>query len=199
VKLARSAVVAAAALLLGSGIAAAQATPGNASLSFESLAKAPAGAWAEYSMMLGTKKGGTMRYSLVEKSAKSLGLEIETVTPPLVMRMDFSANGPSAWKLSRIRMRMGSGPVQDAPPPEGTDQAIKKGGNFGTLLGSEPLKTPAGSFQCRHYKQTTAEGVTEVWMSDQVLPSGLVQTTVASLGARITLESTGTGATAKIK
>jgi hypothetical protein len=188
-----------AALLLGSGVAAAQSTPGNASLSFEALAKAPAGAWAEYSMMVGTKKGGTMRYSLVEKSAKSLGLEIETVMPPLVMRMDFSANGPSAWKLARIRMRMGTGPVQDAPPPEGTDEAIKKGGTFGTLLGTELLKTAAGSFQCKHYKQTTQQGEGEVWMSDQVLPSGLVQTTVSSLGAKITLESTGTGAKAKIK
>jgi len=189
----------AAALVLCSGVAAAQATPGNASLSFEALQKAPVGAWAEYSMMVGTKKGSTMRYSLVEKSAKSLGLEIETVMPPLVMRMDFAANGASAWKLTRIRMRMGQGPVQDAPPPEGTDEAIKKGGNFGTLLGIETLKTPAGSFECRHYKQKTQQGEGDVWMSDKLLPSGLVQTTVASLGARITLEKTGTGAAAKIK
>jgi hypothetical protein len=186
------------ALLLLSSAAFAQA-PTNASLSYEAISKAPVGAWAEYNMTVGTAKGTTMRYSLVEKSAKAIALEIETQMPAILMRMDFSANG-EAWKLSRIRMKMGTSAVQEVPPPEtGADEIIKKGGSFGKLLGSETLKTGAGSFECKHYKQVTAQGDGEVWMSDKVLPSGLVQTVVSALGAKITLNAVGTGATAKIK
>jgi hypothetical protein len=187
------------ALLLLSSVAFAQATPGNASLSYEALSKSPAGAWAEYNMTVGTAKGTTMRYSLVEKSAKAMALEIETQMPPIVMRMDFAANG-EAWKLSRIRMKMGTSAVQEVPPPEtGADQIIKKGGSFGKLLGTETLKTAAGSFDCKHYKQATAQGEGEVWMSDKVLPAGLVQTVVSALGAKITLNAVGNGAVAKIR
>ncbi len=182
-----------------SSLAAAQA-PGNASLSFEALARSAPGAWAEYTMTVGQQKGSTMRYSLVEKTAKRMALEIETTAPPLVMRMDFEANGPSAWKLSRIRMRMGGGSVQEVPAPDsGTDQLIKKDGAFGELIGAETLKTPAGSFDCKHYKQATMQGAGEVWMSDKALPSGLVQTVVQSVSAKITLSAIGTGAAAKIK
>src|SRR5678809_389510 len=100
-------------------------------------AQSPAGARAEYNMSIGQMTGTTLRYSLVEKSAKSMAIEIETQMPAIVMRMDFSANG-DAWKLSRIRMKMGTGQVQEVPPPEsGADQIIKKGGSFGTPLGSE--------------------------------------------------------------
>ncbi len=187
------------ALLFVSSAALAQATPGNASLSYEALSKAPPGAWAEYNMSIGSAKTTTMRYALVEKTAKAMALEIETQTPPIVMRMDFVANG-DAWKLSRIRMKMGTGQVQEVPAPEtGADQIIKKGGSFGTLLGNETLKTVAGSFECKHYKQATAQGEGEVWMSDKALPSGLVQTVVSALGAKIVLSALGTGATAKIR
>jgi hypothetical protein len=183
--------------LLWSSLALAQA-PTNASLSYEALQKAQKGAWAEYAMTVGTQKGTTMRYSLVEKSAKALALEIETTVPALVMRMDFASAG-EGWNLQRIRMRLGTGPVQEVPPPENAGQLIKKGGNFGTLLGSETLKTPAGSYECKHYKQTTEQGEAEVWMSDKALPSGLVQTLVSGLGAKITLVAVGGGATTKIK
>jgi hypothetical protein len=191
------------ALLLASlfvgGAAQAQATPGGASLSWEAVAKSQAGQWAEYTMAVGAKSATTMRYSLVEKSAKAMALEIETQMPPIVMRMDFAANG-EAWKLSRIRMKMGTGQIQEVPAPEGgADQIIKKGATFGTLVGNETIKTGAGSFDCKHYKQTTSQGEGEVWMSDKALPSGLVQTVVSGLGAKITLQSTGSGATAKIK
>jgi hypothetical protein len=182
-----------------SSVAFAQATPGNASLSYEALSKSQPGTWAEYNMTVGSAKGTTMRYSLVEKTAKTMALEIETQMPPIVMRMDFAANG-EAWKLARIRMKMGTSAIQEVPAPDsGADQIIKKGGTFGTLLGTETLKTAAGSFECKHYKQTTAQGDGEVWMSDKVLPAGLVQTVVSALGAKITLSAIGTGAAAKIK
>jgi hypothetical protein len=184
--------------ILLTGVALAQGTPGNASLSYEALQKAPAGTWAEYSMTLGQQKASTMRYSLVEKSAKTMAIEIETQMPPLVMRMDFAAAG-EGWNLSRIRMRLGEGQVQDVPPPENAGQIIKKGGSFGKPSGSETLKTPAGSFECKKYKLATEQGASEVWMSDKALPTGLVQTVVASLNAKITLNAIGSGAAAKIK
>jgi hypothetical protein len=178
------------------GVALAQGAPSSSALSYEALQKAPAGTWAEYAMSIGTMKA-TMRYSLVEKSAKALSLEIDTSVPAIVMRMDF-APVADGWTLSRLRMRMGTGPVQDVPV-EGAPQVVKKGGAAGTLLGTETLKTPAGSFDCKHYKQATPAGDAEVWISDKVLPAGMVQTTASVAGAKITLSATGTGATAKIK
>jgi hypothetical protein len=185
------------AALLVSTAALAQ-TPTNASLSYEALAKAPAGAWAQYQMVGGPTNGTTMRYALVEKGAKTMALEIETTAPPIVMRMDFAANG-AAWKLTRIRMKLAGGEVREVPPPEGAADIIKKAANFGKPLGSETLKTAAGSFACKHYRQQTTQGEAEVWMSDKALPSGLVKTTLPSLGATITLTATGTGAMAKIR
>lgn len=193
-------IAALAAVCLFAGFAHGQATPGNASLSYDALAKSTKGAWAEYKMTIGENSTTTMRYSVVEKSANALALEISTVLPPLVMRIDLVANGSSAWKLQRIRMKMGTNEVRDVPLPEGgADQLIKKGGAFGTLVGSETLKTAAGSFHCKHYKQTTGQGQGEVWMSDEALPSGLVQTVMPSLSTRSTLVATGGGAVAKIQ
>ncbi len=191
--------VALAAVCCCSGFARGQAVPGNASLSYDALAKSSKGAWAEYKMTVGTAGGTTMRYSLVEKTATHLAIEISTVLPPLVMRLDLVANGSSAWKLQRVRMKMGDNAVNDVPLPDGADQLIKKSGAFGTAAGTETLKTPAGSFRCKRYKQTTSQGQGEVWMSDQALPSGLVQTMMPSLNARSTLAATGAGAVAKIQ
>jgi len=179
------------------GVALAQGTPGSSALSYEALQKAPVGAWAEYAMAIGNMKA-TMRYALVEKTAKSMAIEIDTSVPAIVMRMDF-APAADGWSIARMRMRMGTGQVQDVPIPEGTPQVVKKGGTPGALLGMETLKTAAGSFECKHYKQTTPAGDAEVWVSEKVLPAGMVQTTATAAGAKITLSATGSGATAKIK
>jgi hypothetical protein len=181
-----------------SSAALAQGTPGNTALSYEALQKAPVGAWAEYQMTVSGQNGTTLRYALVEKTPKTLGIEIETVMPPLVMRMDFAA-GLDAWNLSRIRMRMGGAQVQDVPVPEGGQQLIRKGGSFGKLIGAETLKVAGGTYDCKHYQQKTEQGDSEVWMSEKAPPAGLVQTVMSSLGAKITLKSLGSGAKAQIK
>jgi len=182
--------------LLLCGVALAQ-TPGSSALSYEALQKATPGVWADYDMAIGTMKA-TMRYALVEKSAKALAIEIETSVPAIVMHMDF-APVADGWTLTKLRMRMGTGAVQDVPVPEGTPQVVKKGASAGKLVGTETIKTAAGSFECKHYKQATPAGDADVWISDNVLPAGMVQTTATAAGAKIVLSATGTGATAKIK
>jgi len=128
-------------------------------------------------------------------------VELQTLMPPLVMRMDFSA-APSGdgWNLSRVRMRADTGRVSDVPVPGNAGPLIKKGGSFGTPMGAETLKTPAGSYDCKHYQQASEEqGKTQVWISEKALPVGLVQTIVSALSAKITLVAVGTGASPKIK
>jgi hypothetical protein len=187
-------------LSLFSNPADAQQPPGSAALSWEALARSAVGSWAEYTMSLKGRPATTMRYALVAKGSGALAIEIETQKPvALVMRMDFSPNGVAAWKLDRIRMKLGQGAVQDVPPPEGADRIIRKDGGFGQLLGTETIATAVGKFECKHYKQATMEGDGEVWISDKALPTGLVQTTVGALGATIQLSAVGKGATAKIK
>jgi hypothetical protein len=185
-------------VLCGATAASAQA-PGSASLSYEALSRASAGAWADYTMDKDGQAHATMRYALVEKSAKAMAVEVSSTTPPLVMRMDLVANGPTAWRLERMRMQIGGGQVTDAQIPEGADRLIRKDGNLGTLVGKETIKTPAGSFECKHYKQELPQGEADVWMSDKALPGGIVQSRVAALGIKMTLTATGSGAAAKSK
>lgn len=184
--------------------AVAQSPSGNAPMSYEAIAKAEVGAWAEYTTAVKGKPDAIkVRYALVEKTAKRIAIEIDGQTPmgPLLVRMEFEAGGPDSWKLTKARMQMAGASAQDMPMPAEVP-TIKKGEKVGELVGKSALKTPSGTFDTEQYRKSFQQGgvnmTIDFWMSDKVLPVGLVKQSTTDGNLTTLLAATGTGATSKM-
>lgn len=194
-------VLVAAAVLAVSGVASAQSNSNP--MSYEAMAKAKKGTWAEYTMsMAGQAQKLTVRYAVVEKTDRELTMDTDSQTPmgPVHTSMTFAPSPPDTFKLVKARMQMGNQPAQDIPAAKLTEGAVKKSDVPGKLVGSEKITVPAGTFETKHYKHELpkeAGGMTlDVWMSDKALPTGVVKMSGAG-GIEMVLASTGTGAKPK--
>jgi len=195
----RNLLVAAVVLAATSGVASAQSNP----MSYEAMAKAKKGTWAEYTMsMAGQAQKLTVRYAVVEKNDRELTMETDSQTPmgPVHSSMTFAPSPPDGFKLVKARMQMGTQPAQDVPAAKLTEGAVKKTDTPGKLVGAEKITVPAGTFETKHYKHDLpkeAGGMTlDVWMSDKAIPTGVVKMSGAG-GIEMVLASTGMGAKAK--
>lgn len=178
-------------------------------MSYEAVAKAKSGSWAEYTMSMKGKAGQAapptikMKYALVDKSDKAMGLEIDSATPmgQMAIHMNFEAATADSWKLVKARMQMGQNPPQDMPAAALATGGIKKNDPPGKLVGSETVTTPVGKFETKHYTRVMPPeqggSTIDVWMSDKAVPTGLVKMT-DSRGAEIVLTATGNDAKPKM-
>jgi hypothetical protein len=72
-----------------------------------------------------------------------------------------------------------------------------------TLVGKETLKVAAGSFKTAHYRTKTPQAMVDVWVAEEVPPTGLVKMTTSAIqaGAQqmpgVTMELAATGKGAK--
>jgi hypothetical protein len=172
-------------------------------MSYDAMAKAKQGAWAEYTMSVpGSPQKLTVRYAVVEKNEREMTMETDSQTPmgPVHSSMTFAPSPPDAWKLVKARIQMGTQPVQDVPAAKLTEGSVKKSDSPGKLVGAEKITVPAGTFETKHYKNEMpkeAGGMTlDVWMSDKAIPTGVVKMSAAG-GVEMVLAQTGTGAKAK--
>ena len=53
------------------------------------------------------------------------------------------------------------------------------GGDRGELVGTESVTVPAGTFNCQHYRNKSASGTTDMWISTDVTPYAMVKMTNA--------------------
>jgi len=192
-------------LVAGLGLAATASAQQNYPISFETISKAKSGQWAEYTMsMKGQAQTIKMRYAIVERSDKQLGLEVDSNTPmgPVVMHMLYTSTGPEAWNLSKAVVKMGD-QKKFMSPEEMKSGEIKKADTPGKLLGTESVTVPAGKFEAKHYQRKAAmpgapgETQIDVWMSDKAGPTGLVKMTAAN-GVEAVLSSTGSDAKSQL-
>jgi hypothetical protein len=191
-------------VLLVAAAAHAQGAGGTPQISYEAITSAPQGTWAEYeTTMKGQQQKLTMRYALVEKSAKKMVLEVDGQTPmgALVMRMELSpGDAPNSWKMSGASMSMGGAPPRDMPVPA-TAPPIKKG-ELGKVIGHGAVKTAVGTFECKQYESTMEnagkKSTIKMWMSDKVGPVGLVKQELDEAQLTTILTATGTGAKSKM-
>jgi hypothetical protein len=187
-------------LLLAGGLAHAQGA-GTPQISYEAITGAPQGSWAEYeTTMKGQQQKLTMRYALVEKSAKKMALEINGNTPmgALVMRMELApGDAPNTWKVSAAQMSMGGAAPKDMPVPA-TTPPIKKGEGVGKVVGHGAVKTAVGTYECKQYETSIPQGNINIWMSDKVAPVGLVKQEMSDGQLTTILTATGTGAVSKM-
>jgi hypothetical protein len=194
-----------AAVVLVAGLAATASAQQQNPISFDTISKAKSGQWAEYTMsMKGQPQTITMRYAVVERADKLLGLEIDSKTPmgPMVMHMQFTATAPDVWNLSKAVVQMGD-QKKFVSPEEMKAGDIKKADTPGKLVGTETVTVPAGKFEAKHYQRKAAmpnqpgEQLIDVWMSDKAGPTGLVKMTAAN-GVEAVLSGTGSDAKAQL-
>jgi Domain of unknown function (DUF4412) len=68
--------------------------------------------------------------------------------------------------------------------------------NSGTMVGKESVTVPAGSFNCDHWK--SSDGTSDVWVTEEVSPYGLVKMTDTKNNVSMVLTKTLTAVQDKI-
>ncbi len=175
----------------------------NNPMSYETISKAKNGQWAEFNMsMKGQAQAVKMRYAIVERTDKLLGLEIDSNTPmgPVIMHLQFAPNG-DVWSMSRAAVSA-AGHKQFLTSEQMKAGDIKKADTPGKLLGSETVTVPAGKFEAKHYQRKqdmpgAGEQTLDVWMSDKAPPTGLVKLT-ATNGIEAVLTALGADAKSQL-
>jgi hypothetical protein len=178
--------------------------PTGLTLDLGTLLKAKPGAWADYTMSgKGAEKPLTIRYALIDRTAAKLALEIDSATPKgeMVIHFDFASQGADAWKVVSGKVQVGDQKMDLPPGQLDAMPPLKTSDSPGELVGSEDLTTPLGAFACKHYRRAMGDAKApsiDVWLSDKVSPTGLVKSTLDTVGVQMTLTATGTGAQSKL-
>jgi hypothetical protein len=160
--------------------------------------RAPVGAWAEYQITKDDPDANArVRYTLVARDKKQVAIVLDTSSPTshVVIKMTFVPDDKDAtrWNLAAARMKTGDGTAKDMPIPGQRDAksaSFAKSDAFGTLVGKERLKLAASSIEASHFHKEGSPA-TDVWMSDAILPVGLVK--LEGAGGHVELVATGKG------
>jgi hypothetical protein len=172
------------------------------------LKKAEIGSWASYSMTMGQMSMST-KLALVARDATSVSMETSMeggmmammggkMTVKLVMDPDPTS---AAKPVKQIVMQVGDQDPMLAPDTMPAQKFSRPDPN--TLVGKETIKVAAGSFKTSHYRSKTEQGTADVWVSEDVLPTGLVKLTTSSIQAGdqqlpgVTMELAASGKGAK--
>jgi hypothetical protein len=144
-----------------------------------------------------------MRIALVTRSPDSTVIETAVeggVMPvgPVVMHMVLAS---ADLALKKVEMQVATADPMDAPLEMTGGKPFTKP-NPKSLVGSETLKTAAGTFKTKHYREKTSEGdKIDSWVNDTVLPLGLVKIEVdqknPQFKGKLAFEVTGMGKDAK--
>jgi len=139
--------------------------------------KVEVGTWAEYTMTMGSMRLSS-RWALVARDAKSNTLEMTTkggpVAKPVVLRMVLAVDPTSGAKPPKpMVMQFGD----EAPMLVPSDTPVQKfqRPDAKNLVGKEEIKVAAGSFPTSHYREKNTMGTVDVWVSEGVLPLGIVK------------------------
>jgi hypothetical protein len=142
------------------------------------IAKVPVGSWADYEVAMGTQPAAKSRMALVGKTADSASIELvatangnHTVGQAVVE----PGKGSAAPVTKKLLMQVGSNDPMEMPPELAASKRFKRM-DPKSLVGSETITVPAGSFKTKHYREKTGDGDdVDYWISDQAPPLGLVK------------------------
>lgn len=167
------------------------------------------GAGTVYEMTSARAPRSSMTYAIVGKEAHE-GEEAWWIE----LRFDSGEAGETVMKqlaiipeagfpvAKRMIIQSGDAPPMEMPPEmvatigrQARSQAEGKG--LGEKVGTETVTVPAGSFRCEHYRQSTAEGKADIWVSRDVRPNGMVK--MESPAGNMTLVKVLSNETSRIK
>jgi hypothetical protein len=170
--------------VLGAGRqrAQAQGPPGPPLPVGMDMRKAPIGAWSAYDVNLKGMPPLRQRFSLVARDAATSTVEMATeggMMGPgstVVLRVVLAADLSKPDRVKKLIMQLG-----DNPPMElNSEAAGAQKEQFARLdprklVGSEKVKVPAGTIATKHYRDKGPSGRTDVWVSDEAPPFGIVK------------------------
>lgn len=171
------------------------------------LKKVELGSWSSYKMTMGDM-AMTTKFALVARDATSVAMETTMaggmtammggkMTVKLVMDPDPTT---AAKPVKQMIMQVGDQDPMLAPDTSAAQKYSKPDPK--TLVGKETIKVPAGSYNTSHYRTKTEQGTVDVWVSEDVPPTGLVKLVTSPMkmngqqvpGMEMQLASTGKGA-----
>lgn len=166
------------------------------------LVKPKVGQWAWYDIVdTRTNSKYVIRQAIVgkEKVNRKMGYWVELEVIPAVgfthvFKLLLTGPASDPANIQRVIRRQGPNPPQEVPvtPPPPDDEGDKEAEKEEQeKLDKEEVETLSGTIRARHYRVTRDERVIDLWLSDDVLPSGIVR--MQSEGAVMTLRSHGTG------
>jgi hypothetical protein len=144
------------------------------------LRKVEVGSWASYSAAMGGMTMST-KIALVARDNSSVSMETSMaggmmammggkMTIKVVMEPDPTT---AAKPVKQAVMQVGDQDPMLAPDTKQAQKYSKP--DPSTLVGKETIKVAAGSFKTAHYRNKTEQGTADVWVSEDVLPTGLVK------------------------
>jgi hypothetical protein len=172
--------LAAAALVLAARGALAQGTPGPQLPVGMDLRKAPLGSWAAYTVNLKGMPPLKQRFSLVARDAATSTFELATEggamgPTPVVVRVVLGSDLAKPDRLKKLVMQLGDNDPMELRKEQGAPKDQFAPLDPKKLVGRETIKVPAGSLATRHFRDKTAAGRTDVWVSDEAPPFGIVK------------------------
>jgi hypothetical protein len=145
------------------------------------LSKVPTGSWADYTVTMAQFPPMKLRMALVSRSPAGNVVEsaveggMMAMVGKMVIQMTLSPGAEGTLKKSAVQL--GANDPMEMSPMTGNKPFVKP--NPKALVGSETIKTDAGSFKTKHYRDKTPQGdKLEYWISDGVPPFGLVKVEV---------------------
>jgi hypothetical protein len=174
------------------------------------LAKVPVGSWADYNITTNDMKG-KLRWALVEKIPAGIGVEMtmeggitaliggqKSTTRMLLDPDPLKAKNP----VKRLILQRGDNDPMELPADNPAVQAQKFARpDPKNLVKKETIKVPGGSFNASHYREVRGDSTIEYWLSETVLPLGLVKMVStpksAGTGPKVTMELAAKGSDAK--
>ena len=121
------------------------------------------GYWIK-SRVTGTETGGEMVMKM---------LMVTTGSQPGMKRMIIQRPGSPPMEMDGMMMSM----FQQRGSQASNPGAGGGSGNRGELVGTESVTVPAGTFNCQHYRSQGVNGTTDLWISTDVTPYGMVKMT----------------------
>jgi hypothetical protein len=123
-------------------------------------------------------------------------------TPGEMVMKQLMVLGGDRPQIKRMIMQATGRPPMEMPVSMMMAMGQRGGGGGGDTspgekVGSETITTPAGTFECEHYRKHEPSGTVDVWISSKVSPYGTVK--MSSGDMTMVLEKVLSGETSHIK
>lgn len=139
--------------------------------------KVQIGTWADYNVKVSSLTMSA-RWALVARDAKSNTIEMtvkgEAFAKPLTLRMVLPPDPTSdAQHVKPPALQLGDNTPMLAPKDYPAPRFLRP--EASSLVGTEEIKVPAGTFKTSHYRERNAAGTVDLWVSEGVHPIGIVK------------------------
>ncbi len=93
---------------------------------------------------------------------------------PSIYKMLLTGPAHDPKNVHRVLMREGQGAIQELEVDR-TQKAAKKPDESRSAIGIEMITYPGGEIEAEHFLVTSGDVTTEIWVSDEIKPMGLVR------------------------